>query len=236
MEHITAIVLAAGKGSRMHREIPKQFLEIAGYPVLYYSLMAFQKSPVTDIVLVTNSEYIDYCNEKILQPYHLDKVKNVVSGGTERYWSVWNGLNACAGADYVLIHDAARPCLTQKMIADSVEAVKQYDACTVGVPVKDTIKVVDEKCFGVNTPPRDTLWQVQTPQSFLYEDLLGAYERMREAGDTDITDDTMIIERYLNKKTKIIMGDYSNLKVTTEEDLWTAEIFLKKIKKLVDND
>jgi 2-C-methyl-D-erythritol 4-phosphate cytidylyltransferase len=117
------------------------------------------------------------------------------------------------------------------MIADSIDGVKQYGACTVAVPVKDTIKVVDEYCFGVNTPPRDTLWQVQTPQSFLYEDLLEAYEEMREADDTDITDDTMIIERYLNKKTKVIMGDYCNQKVTTEEDLWTVENFLKKTKK-----
>lgn len=236
MEHITGIVLAAGKGSRMNMETPKQFLRIGQKPLLYYSLMAFEESCVDDIILVTNEEYREYCLRDIIEKYPIKKVKRIISGGSERYWSVWNGLEQCKGADYVLIHDAARPCITSKIIEASISEVKKSGACTVGVPVKDTIKVVDEKGEGIDTPPREKLWQVQTPQSFAYGDIVAAYEKMRISGDVDITDDTMIVERYIGKKTRIIMGDYCNIKVTTPEDLMVAEIFLKKMKKVVDTD
>lgn len=228
MEKITAIVLAAGKGSRMHSDVAKQFLELCGRPVLYYSLMAFEESPVDDVILVTGAEDITYCKEEIIAKYHFNKVRNVVAGGAERYWSVKNGLQAARGADYVLIHDAARPCLTKELIERSIIEVVHSGACTVGVPVKDTIKVVDSQQYGIDTPDRSTLWQIQTPQSFRYQDIIRAYEKMEQSGDTDITDDTMIIERYLGKKTKVILGDYGNLKITTPEDLAVAEIFLGK--------
>lgn len=236
MKHVTGIVLAAGKGSRMHLETPKQFLIIDEKPLLYYSLKVFEESPVDDIVVVTNEEYVEFCMRDIIEKYHITKVRKVVPGGAERYWSVWKGLEACRGTDYVLIHDAARPCLTEKMIYDSILKVMECGACTVGVPVKDTIKVVDKKREGIDTPPRECLWQVQTPQSFLYDDLVTAYEKMKCSEDRDITDDTMIIERYLGKKTHVVMGDYCNIKVTTPEDLLVAEIFLKKMKKVVDTD
>lgn len=228
MEHITAIVLAAGKGSRMKSEVPKQFLDLCGKPVLYYSLMAFEKSSVQDIILVTGKEDIEYCKQNIIDKYHFRKVKKIVEGGTERYWSVKNGLEAAKGTEYVLIHDAARPCLTQDIIESSISEVQKMGACTVGVPVKDTIKVVDNNGFGIETPPRNSLWQIQTPQSFCYGDIVAAYKKMEQAKDTDITDDTMIIERYLGKKTKVITGDYTNIKITTKEDLLVAENFLKK--------
>lgn len=236
MKHITGIVLAAGKGSRMKMETPKQFLEIGQKPLLYYSLKAFEESRVDDIILVTNDEYREYCLQNIIEKYDIKKVKGIITGGTERYWSVWNGLEQCKEADYVLIHDAARPCITSKIIEESISEVMKSGACTVGVPVKDTIKVVDENGEGVETPPRKQLWQVQTPQSFAYENIVAAYEKMRISGDTDITDDTMIVERYIGKKIRIIMGDYCNIKVTTPEDLMVAEIFLKKMKKVVDTD
>lgn len=226
MEHITAIVLAAGRGKRMQSDIPKQFLELAGKPVLYYSLKCFEESPVDDMILVTGAEDITYCREQIVDRFQLKKVKQIVAGGSERYWSVKNGLDAAKGADFVLIHDGARPCISQKIVLDSIEEVKSSGACTVGVPAKDTIKVVDTEGFGIETPPRETLWQIQTPQSFCYKELCEAYVRMAESGDTDITDDTMIIERYLHKRTRVIMGDYRNLKITTPEDLQMAEAYL----------
>lgn len=232
MERVTAIILAAGKGSRMLSETPKQFMEISGKPLIYYSLKTFEESPVDDIIVVTNEQYVQYC-WNIIEEYQIKKVKGIVHGGSERYWSVLNGLKACAGTEYVLIHDAARPCVTDKMIADSIEEVQRCGACTVGVPVKDTIKVVNEEQEGIDTPPRERLWQVQTPQSFKYEDILSAYGKMEQSGDTDITDDTMIIERYLGRKTKMVQGDYCNIKVTTPEDLMVAENFLKKWKKLL---
>ena len=126
--NITAIVLAAGKGSRMHSDTPKQFMMLGGYPVLYYALKAFQDSEVNDIILVTGDEYVDFCRENIVDAYDLSKVKAIVVGGAERYDSVRLGLMAAEGAKYVLIHDGARPCITQKIISDSIETVKKY-AC-----------------------------------------------------------------------------------------------------------
>ncbi|MGN0154976.1 MAG: 2-C-methyl-D-erythritol 4-phosphate cytidylyltransferase [Lachnospiraceae bacterium] len=229
--HITAIVLAAGKGNRMCSETPKQYMDLCGKPVLYYSLKRFEDSRVDDIVLVTGKDELEYCRTEIVGKYHFCKVKAIVAGGSERYWSVKNGLDAATGTDYVLIHDAARPCLTEDIIERSIIEVLKSGACTVGVPVKDTIKLVDDNNIGIDTPPRNQLWQVQTPQSFSYGDIVEAYIRMEKAGDTDITDDTMIMERYLDKKTKLILGDYCNIKITTPEDLSVAEIFLKKMKK-----
>ncbi len=228
--HITAIVLAAGKGSRMNSEIPKQYMLLDGEPVLSYSLRAFQHSSVNDVVLVTGEDDVTYCKNDIVDKYEFTKVKSIVLGGTERYWSVKNGLLAAKGADYVLIHDAARPCLTVKEIENLIEMVKKTGSCTLGVPVKDTIKLVDEECYGVDTPPRKYLWHIQTPQTFAYKDIVEAYRRMEETNDTDITDDTMIVERYLGKKTKVIMGDYSNIKITTPDDLLIAQMHIKSRK------
>lgn len=224
----TAIVLAAGKGSRMHSDIPKQFMTLGDYPVLYYSLKAFQDSPVDDIILVTGEDYVEYCRNDIVDRYNITKVRKIVTGGAERYDSVHNGLIAADGAKYVLIHDGARPCITQKIITDSIDAVKIYSACTVGVPVKDTIKIVDEDQMGVDTPDRSRLWQVQTPQSFNRELLLTCYDGLAHDKCQVITDDTMIVERYSSVRTKVIMGAYENLKITTPEDLKIASNFLKK--------
>lgn len=229
--HITAIVLAAGKGSRMQSEIPKQYMNIDGKPVLYYSLKAFEESLVDDIILVTSENSVSYCKNEIVEKYDICKVKAIIAGGEERYLSVKKGLMSADKADYVLIHDAARPCLTMDIIKRSIEEVQITGACTVGVPVKDTIKLVDDDCFGLDTPPRNRLWQIQTPQSFLYRDILEAYRILEASGDTDITDDTMIIERYLDKKVKVIQGDYCNIKITTTEDLSVVENFFKKNKK-----
>lgn len=231
MGKVTAIILAAGKGNRMHSEVPKQFLEIDGKPVLYYSLKVFEESSVDDIVLVTSKDDITYCKEQIIGKYHFNKVRTIVKGGTERYWSVKNGLIAAKDSEYVLIHDAARPCIGKDIIECSIIEVMQNGSCTVGMPVKDTIKVVDSNNYGIDTPSRDTLWQIQTPQCFRYEEIIEAYEKMERAKDTDITDDTMIMERYLGIKTKVILGDYRNIKITTPEDLNIAEIFLRKMEE-----
>lgn len=231
MGKVTAIILAAGKGNRMHSDVPKQFLDLCGKPVLYYSLKAFQDSSVDDIILVTGKDDIVYCENAIIKKYHINKVKAVVAGGAERYWSVKNGLAAAEGTEYVLIHDAARPCVTVEMIEHSIEAVRQFKACTVGVPVKDTIKVVDCENVGIDTPARDTLWQIQTPQSFCYDNIMRAYWKMEQTQDIDITDDTMIMECYLGQKTKVILGDYRNIKITTPEDLLVAEIFFGNLEK-----
>lgn len=226
--HVTAIVLAAGTGSRMQSDVPKQYMDLEGKPVLYYSLKSFEESSVDDIILVTSSNDISYCRENIVERYGFRKVKAIVAGGTERYWSVKNGLQVATGAKYVLIHDGARPCLSIEVIERSIIGVMEWGACTVAVSVKDTIKIVDAELYGVDTPPRNRLWQIQTPQSFVYDDILEAYTRMENDEATDITDDTMIMERYMNVKTKIIQGDYCNIKITTPEDLLLAKVLLKE--------
>lgn len=235
---ISAIVLSGGSGSRMKSDMPKQYLELNGKPVLYYALKAFQDSCVDEIVIVAGSNYLDFCQKEIVEKYALDKVVSIVEGGKERYHSVYEGLKAVNDkCEYVLIHDGARPLLTNKIIEKSIESVKKDKACVVGVPVKDTIKVIDELGYADATPDRSTLWQVQTPQTFDYELIEEAYKKvfndMAQGKDVPtITDDAMIIEYASDKKVRMIHGDYRNIKVTTPEDMGVAELFLKNSKKI----
>ena len=141
MNKTAAIVLSAGRGTRMQSDIPKQYMPLNDKPVLYYSLKAFQESSVSTIILVTGKEDIDYCQKEIVEKYHITKVAAIVSGGKERYHSVFEGLKQLEGYDYVLIHDGARPCVDKEIIERSIEAVIQDKACVVGMPVKDTIKI-----------------------------------------------------------------------------------------------
>ena len=224
---VSAIVLAAGKGSRMNSDKAKQFMEIKGKPLLYYSLKIFDASVVDEIVLVTRGSDIDYVREEIVEKYGFQKVKRIVAGGKERFNSVSKGIKACDKRNkIIMIHDSARPCVTNRMILDSISGARRFKACTVAMPVKDTIKIVDEEGFGVETPDRRTLYQIQTPQTFDRKTLEEAYERLRISGDTDITDDTMIVERYLDIKSKMIEGSYENIKVTTPDDIALTEIYL----------
>lgn len=229
MEKFTAIVLAGGTGKRMHSHIHKQYLELAGKPVLYYALKTFEKSDVTDIVLVTGAGEETYCKCEIVDKYHINKVKAIVPGGLERYHSVYAGLCAAKGADYVLIHDGARPLVTADIIRRSMEAVKEYHACVAGMPVKDTIKIADEKGYAKLTPERSKVWQVQTPQSFSYSLVYEAYQKILADEDSAITDDAMVVERMTNQPVKLIEGSYRNIKITTPEDMMIAEMYLKQI-------
>ena len=227
-----AIVLSAGTGSRMQSDVPKQYMELNGYPVIYYSLKAFQDSEVSSIILVTGKDDVEYCSTEIVDKYHLDKVYKVIPGGAERYNSVYEGLKAISEVDYVLIHDGARPMLNQEILRRSMDAVAEYGACVVGMPVKDTIKVSDENAFCKETPPRSSLWMIQTPQTFSYELVKGAYERVLEAIENgeevpQITDDVMMVEYATDTKVKLVQGDYRNIKITTPEDLSVASTYLK---------
>ena len=176
-EKIGAVVLAAGQGKRMHTSVAKQFLELKGRPLITYALSTFQKSPVHEIVLVTGPEYLDYCQKEIVEAYGFTKVKAVVAGGRERYHSVYEGLKALdrlGGADSVLIHDGARPLVTEAIIRRSIDCVREFKACVAGMPVKDTIKICDADGFGAGTPDRSSLWQIQTPQAFSFPLILDA--------------------------------------------------------------
>ena len=232
MSKIIAIVLAAGQGKRMNTQVAKQFLILRDRPVIYYSLKAFEESSVDEIILVTGDGQVEYCREKIVEEYHFKKVTKVIEGGRERYDSVYNGLVSAKDPDYVLIHDGARPFITKELIEGIIQDVKRDEACIVATPVKETIKVVDEKGIITATPNRSTLWSAQTPQAFKYPLIKQAYDLLysdKNRESTGITDDAMVYENYMNKPVKIRMGDYNNLKLTTPEDLVLAEEILKRL-------
>ena len=231
MNKITAIVLAAGSGSRMKSKTKKQFMEIKGKPVIWYSLFEFEKSKVDEIILVTGKEDIDYCKKEIVEKYNLKKIKNVVAGGSERYESVYNGLKEVTG-NIVLIHDGARPLINNEIIERSIEGTIKSDACVVGVPVKDTIKRANKEGYIIDTPNRSELWITQTPQSFKTDLVKIAYKKMKEElekGNTtlNITDDAMVVEEFTTNQVRFVQGDYKNIKVTTPEDIDIAELFIE---------
>ncbi len=221
-----AIVLAAGQGKRMNSKVQKQFLLIKEKPVLYYTLNAFETSTlITDIILVTGKDEIEYCQKEIVDKYGFEKVRKIVAGGKERYHSVHNGIQAIDEADYVFIHDGARPFVDGDIIERVCAAVKEHKACVVGMPVKDTIKIADEEGFAAQTPDRRKVWQVQTPQTFEYHLIREAYEKLLADEPEGITDDAMVVETMTNHKVKLVEGSYRNIKITTPEDLDIATIF-----------
>ena len=224
----TAIVLAAGQGKRMHSKIQKQFLEIGGKPILYYSMECFQKSPlIQDIILVTGEDMISYCQSEIVEKYGFTKVCKVTAGGKERYDSVYAGLLCCQDTDYVYIHDGARPFVTEEMIQRGYEAVKRTNACVMGMPSKDTVKLADPSGYIKETPDRKIVWNIQTPQIFSYPEIYSAYQKAKQEGMQGITDDAMVMEQFGHAKVKFIEGDYKNIKVTTPEDISVVESFLQ---------
>lgn len=223
----TAIVLAAGSGKRMNSKVHKQYLIIQDRPVLYYSLKAFEDSAVDEIVLVVGKGEEEFCRREIVDKYGISKVKAIVEGGKERYHSVFEGLKQTSDADYVLIHDGARPFVDQDIIRRCMQEVQKYQACVVGMPVKDTIKIADEEGYAKQTPDRKNVWMIQTPQTFSYALIYEAYEEMLKTEDTAITDDAMVLERTKGKKSKLIEGSYRNIKITTPEDLLIANVYLQ---------
>ena len=225
MGKIAAIVLAAGHGRRMNSDIHKQYMLLCGRPVLYYSLRALEESAVEDVILVAGAGEVSYCKEMVTERYGFHKVIRVTEGGRERYHSVYEGLRALPeDTEYVLIHDGARPFLTEKIIGDTIKAVKEYKACVVGMPVKDTIKLTDSEQFAAKTLDRKSLWAVQTPQAFSREMIWQAYSMLMEH-EIPVTDDAMVVETFLHYPVKLIEGSYRNIKITTPEDLLIAEIF-----------
>lgn len=222
-----AIVLAAGSGKRMNSKVHKQYLIIQDRPVLYYSLKAFEDSAVDEIVLVVGKGEEEFCRKEIVDKYGISKVKAIVEGGKERYHSVFEGLKQTSDADYVLIHDGARPFVNQDIIRRCMQEVQKYQACVVGMPVKDTIKIADEEGYAKQTPDRKNVWMIQTPQTFSYALIYEAYEEMLKTEDAAITDDAMVLERIKGKKSKLIGGSYRNIKITTPEDLLIANVYLQ---------
>lgn len=229
-----AIVLSAGTGSRMGSSVPKQYLPLLDRPVIYYSLKAFEDSPYIDeILLVAGADDLSYVKEEIVDKYGFTKVTAILAGGKERYFSVVNALKKLEGKDgYVMIHDGARPMLTEEIIGRLYEGVRTYEAVCAAVLVKDTIKIVDEEGFAVRTPDRKTVYAVQTPQVFSLPLITGAYEELLQNPtayqNVTITDDAMVAECVYGKKVKMLQGSYENIKITTPEDMEVAKVYLSK--------
>ncbi len=220
-----ALVLAAGQGKRMNSTTPKQFLLLGDKPVLYYSLKRFEESSIDKIILVAGKDEIEYCKYEIVEKYGFSKVCAIVAGGTERYDSVWNGLQELKAVDYVFIHDGARPFITIEEIERLKEEVIVHKACVAGMPVKDTIKIADSNGLVESTPDRQKLWLIQTPQVFEWNLIYDAYEKLMAQGEKNVTDDAMVVETLSHFPVKLVMTSYKNIKITTQEDLLIGDIF-----------
>ncbi|MCX7921090.1 MAG: 2-C-methyl-D-erythritol 4-phosphate cytidylyltransferase [Clostridia bacterium] len=220
---ISAVIVAAGRGTRMNMDINKQYIEVVGKPVLARTLQVFQDCDLIDeVVLVVNSHDIVYCKQSVVDAYGFTKVKALVAGGSERQYSVYNGLSeVSSGCDVVLIHDGARPFVKEKSLSDSINAAREYGASCVAVPVKDTIKTGDKEGFVGETLDRSILWAIQTPQTFRYDLVMEAHRKAMEDGFLG-TDDAVLVER-IGYRMKLVMGSYDNIKITTQEDLVIAE-------------
>lgn len=224
---IKAIVLSAGKGTRMNMNISKQYIEVLGFPVLYYTLKAFEDADVDEIIITTGKDDVDFVKNDIVNKYNISKITHVIPGGKERYDSVMEGLNYVEDDDYVLIHDGARPLIKKDTINNIIREVKEKSAVIAAVPVKDTIKIVENK-VAISTPDRRKLYQVQTPQAFRGEIIKNAYKEMVKIKDTTITDDSMVVEKYSEYRVSVVESDYTNIKITTKEDIDIMKTFLKK--------
>lgn len=214
-----AIILAAGKSRRIGED--KLFYPILNRPLLSWTLEVFQKFPsVSSIVLVLNEDNLER-GKKLVKEYGFDKVEKIVIGGQRRQDSVKEGLKYLPFCDWVMIHDGSRPCLSSEIIERGLEIARVYKAAIPAVPVKETVKVVEEN-FIVSTPERSKLWLAQTPQIFSFELVKKAYEIEKEASD-----DASLVEA-IGHPIPIFFGSYENIKVTTPEDLIVAELWLKR--------
>ena len=236
-----AIVLAGGKGTRMGGNTLKQYIEIDGYPLLYYSLKAFSDSFIDEIVLVCGEGEEEYCANEIVEKYGFSKVKSIAVGGRERYHSVYNGLKAlrCVAegegldpCEIVFIHDGARPLVNNDIITRAYATAVSGQPAVVAVPSKDTVKMADTDGFAVETLRRDLVWLVQTPQVFDFYEIYDAYcklieqeSQLMERGVL-VTDDAMVLELFSDRKVRLVMGDYRNIKVTTPEDIELVKMYL----------
>jgi 2-C-methyl-D-erythritol 4-phosphate cytidylyltransferase len=237
-----AVIVSAGKGLRFMEGkstrvgttvVPtpdhgkKQFHFLGGKPILAHTLDKFETSPlVRSIRLVVGQEDMDYCLKEIIEKYKCQKVSQIVPGGKRRQESVKNGIDSLPrDTDIVVIHDGVRPFVTQAMIEDSIHSAVRYGAVVLAMPVKETIKVSHPDGTVLKTLDRESLWQIQTPQTFQVNVIKEAYSRATEDGFIG-TDDASLVER-LGGKVHILPGSYTNIKITTLEDLLLANLFLK---------
>ncbi len=231
-----AVILAGGTGRRMGNAIPKQYMDLHGRPVLYYSMKTFSDIEFIDeIVIVAAKDQIEKVQHDIVDLYGLHKISAVVPGGRERYHSVSKGLEALpADTDYVFIHDGARPFVNAYTIERCLHYAEKNRAAVAGVKAKDTIKIADDDSMVQSTPDRGHVWMVQTPQTFEYTLIRDAYrrllddeDRMKAAGIA-VTDDTMVAKMYADVDARLVESTYDNIKITTPEDMELAKMICSR--------
>jgi len=221
MTKATGILLVAGNSIRYNKKINKNFEKINKKALFLYPLEVFLKNKsISELIIVCKKEEQD----KIIKLIPKDSRIKITTGGKERKDSVYNALKITTN-DIVIIHDGARPLLKNSYINNCLKEIENYDGCTIGVQTKDTIKIVNKKNIVIETTKRVDTYQIQTPQCFNKELLKELHEKNRY---DDITDDCMLLERN-GYTVKVIEGDYTNIKVTTKEDLDIAKLFLNQV-------
>ncbi|MCX5798735.1 MAG: 2-C-methyl-D-erythritol 4-phosphate cytidylyltransferase [Proteobacteria bacterium] len=225
-----AIILAGGAGKRMGASTNKQFLLLDNKPIIVHTLQIFEECrPVDGVYLVVNQKDLPVIQEEILETYRFNKVMKLVIGGRLRQDSVRNGLEAIESpCDIVIIHDGARPFVSPAFIEKGIFLMEMFDAIIPALPVKDTIKVISKEGFVQKTLERDSLWHVQTPQTFKHDLIVKAY-REGMAKKLCGYDDATFLE-FIGKKVKVIEGSPYNIKITTPEDLIIAKGILSQLK------
>ncbi|MGB6063197.1 MAG: 2-C-methyl-D-erythritol 4-phosphate cytidylyltransferase [Desulfomonilaceae bacterium] len=222
---VAALVTAAGAGVRMGSRIPKQYLALKGVPILARTLMAFEKHPLIDRIVVTvPPEDEDLCRSEILKPFDLRKVIAIVAGGPTRQASVYNGLTRLEDTDIVAIHDGVRPLISAGVVTATIRAAESTGAALACVPIRDTVKKRTDS--HLETIPRSDLWLAHTPQTFRTSLILEAHRKALEAGFNG-TDDAMLVER-LGLPVEIVEDSRDNIKITTVEDLEMAGMLLER--------
>ncbi len=225
--HVTAIVPAAGEGSRFGGAVRKQFIALNGLPILSHTLRALAASRALAAMIVVVPPGEESRGRDALSLARVDIETEVISGGQERQDSVYKGLQrAKPDTDMVLIHDGVRPFVSREVVLATIEAAEEWGAAVAAVPVTDTIKQVDTGGLVVDTPAREQLWAVQTPQVFRYALLMRAHQSVRDHGIV-VTDDAAMVER-IGVKVKVVRGSYENIKITSEEDLPLADLILRR--------
>lgn len=222
----SVVIVSAGRGSRMKADINKQFLKLKNKEVIAHTIDKFYNNKnIGEIIVVVREDEADFFKINIIEKYGYKNIK-IAFGGSERQDSVYNGLKIVdKNCEIVLIHDGARPFVSSDIIENLIKSAKKYKSAIVGVPVKDTIKIIDENNNVCDTPKRSTLWSIQTPQVFDYSLIIKAHEKAKKYNYYG-TDDSMLME-YFGHKVKVVEGSYDNIKITTPEDLKIGEEILR---------
>ncbi len=221
VDKVGTIIVAAGRGERMGG-VDKMFAPLAGKPVLAWAVEAFQKSALIDQIVVVLAKQDLERGRELAGEQSWSKVTDICPGGEERQQSVAVGLSRLEDCHWVVIHDGARPLVTEDLIKNGLEVAKESGAAVAAVPVTDTIKLADDNSFVMGTPPRKSLWAVQTPQVFRFDIINEAHRKAQGMA----TDDASLVER-LGYRVKLYMGSCDNIKITTPSDLALAEILVQ---------